>query len=65
MRTHRHTVRLRELDRGAQHRRIAAVKSGGDVRRGDRLHQSGVVTDRVGAERLAHVGVDVDAHSVW
>lgn len=52
---------LGQPDRVAQHRRIAAVKPGGDVRRRDRFHEPGIVTDRVDAERLAHVGVEVDS----
>ena len=64
MRADRDAVRLREPNRVAQHRRIAGVKSRGDVGRGDRAEQAGVVADGVGAERLAGVGVDVDAHKV-
>src|SRR5207249_7180382 len=30
--------------------------------RRNRFHQSGVAADLVGAERLAHIGVDVDSH---
>src|SRR5437588_216862 len=62
VRADRDAVRLRETDRPAQHRRIPGMKSGGDVRGGNRAEQSGVVPDRVGAERLAGVRVDVNAH---
>ena len=50
-----------QTNRLAQHARIAGVKTCRDVRRGDRLHQPGIVADGVGAERLAHVGVEVDS----
>ena len=42
-------------------RRIAGVKPSGDVGRSDRGHQPGIVAQGVGAERLAHVPVDVYA----
>src|SRR5207249_2628658 len=38
-------------------------KSRCDIRRRDRLEKSLVVANRVGPERLAGIGVDVDAHS--
>jgi hypothetical protein len=37
------------------------VKTGRDVRGGNRFHQRGVVTDRVHAEGFAHVGIEIDA----
>ena len=39
MRAHRDAVRLGVTNRVAQHRRIAAMKPGGDVGRRDRFHQ--------------------------
>jgi hypothetical protein len=39
------------------------MKTGGDRRRRDRRHQRRIVANRVGAERLADVGVDIDAHN--
>src|SRR5580765_4368285 len=37
------------------------MEAGGDVGGRDRLHQAGVVADRVGAERFTDVRVEVDA----
>jgi len=61
MRADGDAVLFGQPDRVAQHRGIAAVETGSNVRRRDRRHQSRVVADGVGAERLAHIGVEVDS----
>src|SRR5438105_13602339 len=63
MRAHTDSMRLRQANRLTEHRRVAAMKTRGDVRRRDRFHQGGFVADLVRAKRLAHVGVDVDARA--
>src|SRR5262245_36157758 len=60
--TNRHARQLRQPDGVAKNRRIAAMEAGRDVRGRDDLHQLAVVPDRIGAERLADVRVQIDAH---
>jgi hypothetical protein len=38
------------------------MKSGRDIRRGNRPHQANIVTDAVRTERLSDVGINVDSH---
>lgn len=52
----------RQAHRTPQHRRVARVEPGRDADGGHAPHQRGIVADRVGAERLADVGIQVDAH---
>ena len=61
MGAHGDAVLLGSADRGAKDDGVAGVKARGDVGRRDRFHQPGVVADGVGAERLADVGVEIDA----
>jgi len=44
----------------AQRQRVARVKAAGYVRAGDQAHESGVITEPPGAERLAQIGVQID-----
>src|SRR5690606_27041284 len=53
-------VLRRHPDRAAHHDRVAGMKAAGDIGRGDELQHRGVVADRIGAEALAHVAVQVD-----
>src|SRR5690606_33962590 len=60
MRADGDAVLLRHPDRAAHHDRVAGMKAAGDIGRGDELQHRGVVADRIGAEALAHVAVQVD-----
>src|SRR5262249_15887058 len=61
MRADRYAMRFRQLNGGPEDRRVAGVEARGQVCRGDRLHQTGIVTDGVSAKRFADVRIEVDA----
>src|SRR5689334_7861291 len=61
MRADCYAVRLRQMDGGSEDRGVAGMEAGGHVCRRDRLHQTGVVTDDVGAERFTDVRIEVEA----
>ena len=61
MRADRDAGLAREPHGPAHDAGIAAVIAAGDVRRGDARHHLLVGADRVGAERLAHVAIQIDA----
>src|SRR4029077_12312017 len=54
------TVFLGRFHRLEHDQRVAAVKSTGDVGRGDDLQHLGVAAHRPGAKALAHVAIEVD-----
>ena len=62
MGANRDTVPLRQPDGRAQHGRVAGMKPGRDVRRGNRRHQRRVIAERVCPKRLADVGIQIDPH---
>ena len=51
---------LRHADDAAHDGRIAAMESGGDVRRRHQRQDAGVVAERPAPESFAHVAVDVE-----
>src|SRR5262249_47291366 len=63
MRADGDAARLGERDRPMHHLRIAAMEAASDIRRRDDLQHRRIVADRVGAEALAHIGVEIDRHA--
>src|ERR1700751_1389808 len=60
MRADPDTLFLSSVD-GLEHdQRIAAVKTAGDIRRGDDLQHLGIAAHGPGAKALAHVAIQVD-----
>src|SRR5688572_4560461 len=62
MRTNGNAMLACEAHRAAQHGRVARMKSRSDVGGGNRSHQRLVIADGIGAERFAHVGVQINMH---
>jgi len=61
MRADAHPVVLRLMHDPVHHIRVARVEPAGDARGIDDLENLGVVADLVGAEPLAHVGVEIES----